>query len=128
MMFEPTPPHRSLRILVVDDDADTRMSLVKLLSLWGHNSECVGDGGAALERVGSSFDVVMLDLWLTDMDGCDLAKELRRRNGSKPPYLIAITGCGLDRDYQRTLAAGIDLHLLKPVDPGELLRILDGIN
>jgi CheY-like chemotaxis protein len=117
-------PHRSLRILVIDDDADTRTSMVELLTMWGHDALCEGTGAGALEAGGDPFDVVMLDLWLADMDGCDVAKELRRRAAGRPPYMIAITGCGLDKDYQRTLAAGINLHLLKPVDPAEMLRIL----
>src|SRR4051794_15384043 len=126
-MSESAPTRRSLRILVVDDDEDTRVSMVQLLELWGHNSVCVGDGTAALDRAADQYDVVILDLWLPDMDGCDLAVQLRKRNAARRPYLIAITGCGLDKDYQRTLAAGIDLHLLKPVDLAKLMWFLEHI-
>src|SRR6476646_4791243 len=106
-------PHRSLRILVVDDDADTRTSMAKLLTLWGHTAVPVKTGAEALEVVTDPFDVATFDLRLSDMTGCDLARALRRVS-VRPLCLIAITGSGRLHDFQCTRDAGVDLHLIKP--------------
>jgi CheY-like chemotaxis protein len=61
------------------------------------------------------------------MDGCQLGQELRALHGDDPPTLIALTGYTQERDRERSQEAGFALHLEKPVDAGQLLRILETV-
>jgi CheY-like chemotaxis protein len=120
-------PH-PLAVLVVDDSADTVDSLAELLSLYGHRVCVAFDGEQALQRVGVEVpDVVLLDIRMPGLDGCEVAKLIRARGTSagKQPLLIAITGCGTDDDRFRTSAAGFDLHMVKPVDPAVLVGVME---
>jgi CheY-like chemotaxis protein len=115
-----------LRILVIDDDADTRESLAFLLRLDGHRIQTVSDGAAAFHAVEAyEPDVVLLDIGLPVVDGYTIAERLRDRTAAKPPFLIAITGHGTIGDRRRSAEAGIHLHLVKPVDPSMLAMILE---
>jgi two-component system OmpR family response regulator len=115
----------ALRVLVVEDHEDTAASLAVLLRLYGHNVEVVPDGSSALRAVqAESPDVVLLDLGLPKMDGWRLAKRIREQSKAKRPFLIAVTGYGRQIDHDRSQEAGIDLHLIKPVDPIILEQIL----
>jgi DNA-binding response OmpR family regulator len=69
-------------------------------------------------------DVVLLDLGLPDMPGEEVAHRLRQDTRAREARLIAITGWGQEADRARTREAGFDLHLVKPVDPDELLRLV----
>jgi CheY-like chemotaxis protein len=117
---------RGLRILVVDDDADTRNSLAFLLRLDGHQIETAADGAAAFDAVETyEPDVVLLDIGLPVVDGYRIAEQLRDRVATKKPFLIAITGHGTVGDRLRSAEAGIHLHLVKPVDPSTLAKVLE---
>ena len=110
-----SPEGLSRRILVVDDNRDAADSLVTLLQLQGHQIEAVYSAAAALERTRESpAQVVILDIGLPQMDGYELAGHIRRMSPSA--LLIALSGYGRVEDKQRALAAGFDLHLIKPVD------------
>jgi CheY-like chemotaxis protein len=116
---------RPLRVLVVDDCADTRDSLRILLRLWGHETAEAADGHAALERAATFRpDVVLLDLAMPGLSGYEVARRLRRVPGLKHVRLIAATGFGQARDLSASRAAGFDHHLVKPFDPVELQRLL----
>jgi two-component system OmpR family response regulator len=119
------PPPPGLRVLVVEDHADTADSLALLLTLFGHEVRVARDGPTALEMA-RAFppDVVLLDIGLPGIDGWQVAERLRQQSGQKRPLLIAVTGYGQDADHRRSQEAGIDLHLLKPVDPDQLRRLL----
>jgi CheY-like chemotaxis protein len=122
MVYNPAT-HR-LRILVADDDADTAVSLATLLHLKGHEVHVALTGPAALETAKDNPpDVVLLDLAMPGMDGYELAARLREQATDKWPLLIAITGFGREEYCRRSAEAGIDLHLVKPVDP----KALDGL-
>ena len=69
-------------------------------------------------------DAVLLDIGLPGMSGFEVAKQLRDEFGSATPFLVAVTGYGRVGDYRQSAAAGIDVHLVKPVDMNELDRIL----
>jgi CheY-like chemotaxis protein len=69
-------------------------------------------------------DVVLLDIALPGMDGWEVARELKANPTGRPPLLIAVTGYGRKRDRRQSQAAGIDLHLVKPVDPVQLVGLL----
>src|SRR6476646_7109490 len=101
-----------LRVLVVEDCADTRFSLRLLLRLWGHEVAEAADGPAAL-GLAASFapDVVLLDIGLP---GYEVARRLRALPGLEDALLVGVSGFGQEDDVWRCLQAGCDTHLLKP--------------
>ena len=122
---ERTQNHGCLRVLVVDDDSDSAASLTMLLECFGHQVRVARDGPAALELACVDVPEVMLvDIGLPGMDGCELARRARRTPELQCVVLVAFTGHGRDEDRQRTLGAGFDLHLTKPVDPVVLRELL----
>jgi CheY-like chemotaxis protein len=117
--------HAALRVLVVEDHEDTAQSTSMLLALYGYEVHLAPDGPSALQAARSTHpDVVLLDLGLPKMDGWQVAKQLREQVNCKRPFLIAVTGYGRQIDHERSHEAGIDLHLVKPVDPEMLQDLL----
>jgi CheY-like chemotaxis protein len=117
----------SLRVLVVEDDADTADSMASLLRHWGFESMAVRTALEGLDITRTGFaDVVLLDLALPGMDGFEFAQRLHEQPGfqSKIPFLIAVSGYGDVQSCRRAREAGIDLHLVKPVDPAALQALL----
>jgi CheY-like chemotaxis protein len=117
-----SPP---LRILVVDDYLDLTVSMETLLRRWGHDVRTALNGPEAL-RVAASYhpDVVLLDVSLPGMDGYQVARRLRNDPTFLQTFVVSVTGyCG-DGEVQRSRDAGCDDHLLKPVDPDLLERLL----
>jgi CheY-like chemotaxis protein len=114
-----------LRVLVVDDEPDTRASMAVLLRLWGHEACEAGDGPAALEAaLRFRPHAVLLDLGLPGMDGCAVAWRLRRAPELEGILLLTVTGHGDAESVARASRSGCDRHLLKPADPQELCRVL----
>lgn len=111
----------SRRVLVVDDNVDAAESAALLLKLSGHQVEMAHDGLAALD-VAQSFrpEVILLDIGLPEMDGYEVVRRLRQRPDGKEPVIAAVTGYGRDEDRQRSLEAGFDHHLTKPLAPDVL--------
>jgi CheY-like chemotaxis protein len=113
-------------VLVVEDHAETADVLATLLRVGGHEAEVAPDARAALEAARSRPpDVVLLDLGLPDMNGWQLARHFQAPCGGKRPLLVAVTGLGQEADRRRSEEAGIDLHLVKPADPGQVLWLLN---
>jgi CheY-like chemotaxis protein len=122
----PAAPAR-LRVLVVEDDADTAEATALLLRLYGHEVRVAADGPAALALAAAEPpEVVLLDIGLPGMDGCEVARRLRHQATPRPPVLIALTGYGWTEVWGRCYEAGVDLYLLKPADPDALRTLLDG--
>ena len=115
------------RILVVDDNVDVVETTTMLLSLSGHQVRSAKDGLQAL-HVATEFrpDVVLLDIGLPLMDGYEVARRLRQTPQTAGALLIALTGYGQQGDRQRGRDAGFDGHMLKPVDPHALAKLIDG--
>ncbi len=112
-------------ILIVDDNTDAAATLGHVLEISGHTVAIEHNGKAALHRlVDFSPDICLLDIGLPDMDGTSLAQQLRLHPATAKSLLIAITGYGQDSDREKSLNAGFDHHLVKPVDLHQLLRIL----
>jgi CheY-like chemotaxis protein len=116
------------RVLVVDDNVDSAQSMSLLLGLEGYLVDCAYDGEQALLRA-ERFKphVVLLDLGLPRFSGYEVARRLRGEGGtaSDPSLLlVAVSGYGRERDRQAAREAGFDLHLTKPADPDEVLRVL----
>ena len=113
------------RILVVDDNQDAATTLAMLLTAMGHDVDaafCGHEGVAKAEAMHP--DLIFLDLGMPVMDGIEAAKHVRALPLGKGITLVALTGWGQERDFQRTRAAGFDVHLLKPIDPDELDKLL----
>jgi CheY-like chemotaxis protein/two-component sensor histidine kinase len=118
-------PAGGRRVLVVDDNRDSAETMAVLLRLWGHEARSAEHGEAAL-AVAQEFrpQAVLLDIGLPQMDGYEVARRLRALPGLDGVLLIAMTGYGQDRDRRRARRAGFDHHLVKPVDPEALRRLL----
>lgn len=120
----PVPASRC-RVLVVDDNVDSAQSMSLLLGLEGYQVECAYDGEEALysaERFAPQ--VVLLDLGLPRFSGFEVARRLRAEPTGDGLLLVAVSGYGRERDRQAAHDAGFDLHLTKPADPDEVLRVL----
>jgi CheY-like chemotaxis protein len=115
-------------VLVVDDNRDQAESLGMLLEILGHHVRIAFDGSQALE-IAEEFrpQVVLLDIGLPGMNGYELAREIRERPALRGAVLVAQTGWGEDADRQRSTEAGIDRHLVKPVDIHVVEEILEGL-
>jgi CheY-like chemotaxis protein len=115
----------SRSILVVDDNQDAAESLGMLLELEGHQVRLAHTGQQALaiarlERP----QVIFLDIGLPDIDGYQVAAAIRGIPALAGVLLVALTGWGAERDQQRARAAGIHLHLTKPVSPEQVSTVL----
>lgn len=107
-----------LRILLVEDHADTVLVLRKMLQLKGHQVEIATSVQGAIALAASKpFDLLLSDVGLPDASGYELMREIRRRFGI---YGIAMSGYGMEDDIRRSQEAGFAEHLVKPVDIGQL--------
>ncbi len=121
---EPADPH-ALHILVVDDNHDAAASLSELLRLAGHDAAMASDGHAAIRACRERpLDALVIDIGMPGLDGYQTAEAIRALPITPPPLLIALSGWGQPADRERSLRAGFDLHLVKPVDVDELRRAL----
>ncbi|MES3034690.1 MAG: PAS domain-containing protein [Gemmatimonadota bacterium] len=118
-------PLASRRILVADDNADSAQSLGQLLTLLGQEVRTVGDGEAAID-VCAEFEpeVVLMDIGMPKLNGYEACRRLRALPGGEHRLLVALTGWGQEADRERSLAAGFDVHLVKPLRPGAVSRLL----
>lgn len=114
------------RILVIEDSRDTAESMRMLLSLSGYPVEVALSGSDGLDAARRFRpQVVLCDIGLPGgMDGYAVARELRRNAEFATPFLVALTGYGQEEDRRRSREAGFDAHLTKPMDFGELKRLL----
>ena len=117
----PVPPPanadpRRTRILIVDDNQDLARGMARLLELLGHDAEVAYDGPEGIEAARRyQPDVILLDIGLPGLDGYFVARALRQE-GFGETLIIAISGYGQEEDRRRSLEAGMDHHLTKPVD------------
>jgi PAS domain S-box-containing protein len=120
--------HRRSRVLVVDDNRDSADTLAALLEAWGHDVRTLYDGPSAIAAV-AEFQpkVVLLDIGLPKMNGYEVAAQLRKSANGRSLILVAFTGYGQDEDRRRVREAGFDYHLVKPLEPAELEKILDSV-
>jgi CheY-like chemotaxis protein len=117
-------PAGRLRVLVVEDDPACASGMALLLRASGHEAHVGADGPSAVAKAWElAPDVVLLDLGLPGMSGYEVARRLRA-DSEKPPFIIAVTGHGREEAVRESREAGIDLHLVKPVDPVALAGVL----
>jgi len=117
---------KTRRVLLIDDNVDAAESLAQLLALSGHDTRTAGDGLRGI-RVAQDFkpEFVFCDLGLPGMSGYDVARELRLLPFGRDIVLAALTGYGQPGDREKSVQAGFDAHLVKPVDPSVIESFLD---
>lgn len=117
------------RIVIVEDNPDIRSTLKLMLGMWGHEVDAAEDGPAGLECILRMVpDVALIDIGLPGMNGYDLARAVRREHPDPAIRLVAVTGYGQPTDVVASTAAGFDAHLLKPVEPAALKRLLSQLD
>jgi CheY-like chemotaxis protein len=117
---------QSLRILVVDDNEDAAQMLALYLETMGHQVLIEHSSHQAIVRARlENPDVYILDIGLPEMDGNELARRLKAERETVHALFIAVTGYGQEHDRLKTMAAGFDHHLVKPVDVTRIENLLD---
>ena len=129
----PAPPEtdgagaatRPVRILVVEDDLDSREGLKNVLEIWGHSVDVAESGAAGVEKaLRDRPGVVLIDIGLPEIDGYEVALRIRRTLGTREIFLVALTGYADAQARQRAIDSGFDAHVSKPVDFGKLSNLL----
>jgi CheY-like chemotaxis protein len=124
----PSAPSEAMRILVVDDNQDAADSLAELLRLLGADARATYDGAAALQMIETLQPaIVLLDIGMPGMDGYEVARWVRQHPEHAKVVLIALTGWGQEHDRQHSRAAGINHHLIKPVEFETLRTLLESL-
>lgn len=120
-----TPAPRRFRILVVDDNHDSALSLAMMLSIMGHETRTAHDGESAVATAESFLpEVVLLDIGLPKLNGYEVAQRIREQSWGASMFLIAVTGWGQEEDRQRSSEVGLNVHMVKPVEPAALEKLL----
>ncbi len=123
----PSPPPRApLRVLVIEDNEDSAESMRLLIELLGHEVAVERTGDAALTKARAFRpEIVLCDISLSGpMSGYDVAQALRADPDLAAAHLVAVTGFGSESDRRRTIDAGFEMHLTKPVHPEHLERVV----
>jgi CheY-like chemotaxis protein len=117
----------SRRVLVIDDRRDIAESFARLAQEMGHQSAFATNGDAALDFAQRMRpDVVILDLVLPDIEGDQLARELRSLPGMREARIYVVSGYGTEDERRRTREAGCDGHFLKPLSLSLFETLLEG--
>lgn len=118
----PTSKHR---ILVVDDNFDAANTLTILLKLMGNTVSMAHDGEMAIETAEDFLpDVILCDIGLPKLSGYDVARAVRQRPWAQNVKMIALTGWSQDSDRRQSAEAGFDQHMVKPITPAVLMKLL----
>ncbi len=116
---------RCFRIAIVEDNADSRSTLQSLLQLDGHEVRAAADGLQGIELILEwRPEVALIDIGLPGLDGFEVAQRIRANQLTPIPYLVALTGYGFPADREKAIAAGFDVHLVKPLKRAELHSLL----
>jgi two-component system, chemotaxis family, CheB/CheR fusion protein len=111
-------------VVIVEDNPDSRETLQHLLELSGYRVIAAASGREGLMAIKSERpEIAIIDIGLPGMNGYEVARELRA-DGAAKSYLVALTGYGQPSDRREALAAGFDEHLVKPLQPEQLARML----
>jgi CheY-like chemotaxis protein len=126
---EAPAPSRGLRVLVADDNRDTTESLALMLTMKGHDVRTAFDGEEAF-RAAEDFrpEVALLDVGMPKASGHAVARRIREAPWGAPVVLVAQTGWGHEEDRRKTMDAGFDHHLVKPVSPEALANLLASLS
>lgn len=114
-----------MKLLIVEDNDGVRKMLARTLELKGFEICTAASGRDALKALASFVPTVaIIDIGLPDLNGYEVARAIRQIPDHKDLLLVAVTGYGRDRDRETAIASGFDIHLVKPLDPNELLRAI----
>jgi len=123
------PEHPGRRVLLVEDDADAMAATAEVLRLMTHRVVQAKNREEVLRMIATEpIDVIVMDIGMPGQDGYEIASELRRLPATRSMPMIALTGFGQEADRSRALAAGFNEHLVKPVDPDRLARVIDTLS
>jgi CheY-like chemotaxis protein len=126
----PSEPYSAsaLRLLLVDDSGDNRLLIESLLKPYPFTIDTAGDGLAALRQFQrEKYDLVLMDMQMPIMDGYTATKEIRnweRQNGLEPTPVVALTAYALDEERLKSIDAGCDAHITKPIKKAVLLEAI----
>ena len=113
------------RILLIEDNGDAREMLRLLLETEGHVVYDAADGDRGLALLdAASPDIAFIDIGLPGLSGYEVAQRIRAHRKGRAMMLVALTGYGRANDAHASTDAGFDLHLVKPINPDDLTRIL----
>ena len=114
-----------LRVLVVDDNHDAADTLAEVLEIMGCRTETAYDGLEGVEKAEQLRpDAVVLDLGMPRLNGYEACERIRAQPWGRHLRVVAVSGWGQQDDRRRSMQAGFDAHLVKPVAPEELLALL----
>ena len=119
------PPLPRRRILIVDDNQDAASSLAILLKMVGHETRVAHDGPSALGIVDEyKPEVILLDIGMPKMSGYEVCRRIREQADGDGMLIVAVTGWGQEEDRRKSEEAQFDGHMVKPVDPQALMKLL----
>ena len=122
-----TDKPRELRVLLVEDNPTNQILAAAVLEKGGYSHDIANNGLEALEALkSSSYDLVLMDIQMPEMDGIEATKRIRQMNGaSQQTPIIAVTANAMDGDREKYLAAGMNDYVPKPIDIGELIAAIE---
>jgi two-component system OmpR family response regulator len=123
--MDTSQPATSRRVLIVEDLDDCLATMVELVSTQGCTVRVARDGATAVQ-IADEFlpHVILLDLGLPVMDGYEAASKIRANPRTRHAVIAAVSGFGMEAEIARSVAAGIDLHFVKPVAFNDLVSLL----
>lgn len=117
------------RVLVVDDNEDAAKSLAMLLGIMGNEVEAVHDGMNAVNAAAEfAPDIILMDIGMPRLNGYEACQAIRKLPNGNKPVIVACTGWGQEEDRQRSRDSGFNFHLVKPVDPSSLEKLLANLS
>jgi len=129
MPEEATPARSSLRILMAEDNAVNQKVALRLLDQLGYRADVVSNGLQALEALErQSYDVVLMDVQMPELDGLDASRRIRERWSAERPRIVAMTANAMLEDREACFAAGMDDYVAKPIRPEELIEALNRVD
>jgi PAS domain S-box-containing protein len=120
-----TGAEQGVRVLIVDDNIDSALTMAQVLEMLGYETRTVHDGLEAVTAAQAfAPDVVVLDIGLPRINGHEAARRIRQLPGGRDMMLVALSGWGQEDDLRKSTAAGFDRHFVKPVDLHALMEVV----